>query len=342
MKYNLRLVFILMGLTTMSVCVTYEAEAIKIVQNSVQVDRPLSAELLSGGLSGSSLIKVSTTDQAYVVRFWNMKWAECFPQDFACQVVASDVGYGPKIFFRDGAACLTVIEYIQPETFPEIQLRLQALVDLLKKIHTGPAVPVGLDRAKEIDESIEDVAKLNPQFLDLQLIRKVKEAAYTAIQQNTQLVSCHRDLHPGNLIYSKNRFVAIDYTWGGMADPYTDLATIAIFNCTTLEEEKLLLRLYLGHEPSPEEIARLSLMKLTAQIFYGLEFLKLAPADALKSTSRPNVVVKSYQNFGAHGAAPLSPDDFLKFAVSILNEAIDYSNSKQYTEDLVTIRKSDF
>ena len=308
-------------------------QALKIVQSVLKTNGPCTAELLSGGLSGSELIKVNTSDRAYVVRFWNKKWAEDFPQDLACQVVASDAGYGPRVFFTDEAAYVTVIEYFHPEVFPEIRTRLQALVDLLKRIHTGPPVPMGIDKPTYLDECIEEVEKLNLQLFDLDVIREIKEAVTTAARQNARCLPCHRDLHPGNLIYSQERFVAIDYTWGGMDDPYLDLATLAIFNCTTPEEEHLLLQLYLGHAPSPAEAARLSLMKLSAKLFYGLEFLKLAP------TYRRTTTPKSYKNIEFHSREPLNPANFFEYASSLLGEVVDYSHSEQYVKDLALLQK---
>lgn len=322
----------------MSAYLSKEAEAIHITQTALNTDGPFTAELLAGGLSGSALIKVNTSRQTFVVRFWNRQWATYFPQDFACQIIASDACYGPQLFFANEAACITVIEYIQPETPPEFQIRLPALVDLIKKIHMGPVLPKGLDRSKELDESIEEVRKLNPQFLDLAIIKTIKESVFSLTNHNALSVPCHRDLHPGNLIYNQRRFVAIDYTWSGMDDPYVDLATLAIFNCMNSEEEQLLLQLYLGHAPSPMEVARLSFMKLSAKIFYGLELLKLAPASALSSTT-PNVIPRSYLNFGRHGGTPLSPTDYFACAVSILNEVVDYSYSEQYPKDLALLQK---
>ncbi len=320
----------------MSAYANNETEALKIAQNALKTTEPLTAEVLSGGLSGSALIKVGTADRACIVRFWNVKWAEYFPQDLACQVIASDAGYGPQVFFTDKINRISAMEYFLPEPLPEIQMRLHALVDLVKKIHTGPAFPKGIDKSRDFDETFDEVAKLNPQFFDLEILRAVKEAIFSATQDSASAVPCHRDLHQGNLIYNQNRFVAIDYTWSGMDDPYVDLATVAIFNCKTPEEEHHLLQLYLGRAPSGKEVARLSLMKVLAKIFYGLEFLKLASTASLKAPDRES---KNYMNFGRHGETT-SPPECLEYAISILSEAVDYAQSEQYFKDLLSLKNS--
>ncbi len=316
----------------MPVCASNDTQALELLQKSIEVNGPFTIELLSGGCSGSEVIKVSASNKSYVVRFWNMQWADYFPQDLACQLIASDAGYGPKVYFSDEVQGVTIMDYYFPEALPEIQLRLQALVNLLKKIHAGPAVPKGVDRAVYLDLLIEELKKI--QLFDLEAIRTIKDTVFAATRPTANCVACHRDLHHGNLIYTQGSFLAIDYTWGAMDDPYADLANIAIFNCKTEEEERLLLQLYFGHAPSAKEIARLSLMKLPAKIFYGLEFLGIASASKTNEPITPPAASKAYMDFGRYGGAAPSSTDVLSYAIALLNEVVVYSRSEQYLRDL--------
>jgi hypothetical protein len=152
---------------------------------------------------------------------------------------------------------------------------------------------------------------------------------------------CHRDLHPGNLLYTQGNFLAIDYTWGAMDDPYIDLATIAIFHCETPAEEELLLQLYLGCTPRRIELARLALMKLPAKIFYGLEFLTFASAHLANEKIPLQIKPKSHRNFGQHNGAQLNPFDSLNYAGTLLNEVIEYSRSEQYAKDLEAFQSAE-
>src|SRR5262245_35299315 len=140
------LLYILIGLT-MPLCASKETQALQLLQNSLEVNGPFTIEPLFGGCSGSQIFKVNTPEKSYVVRFWNIQWVDDFPQYFACQLIASDAGYGPKVHFFDESQGITVMDYHYPEVLPAIQMRLQALVDLLIKIHHGPCVPKGINRA---------------------------------------------------------------------------------------------------------------------------------------------------------------------------------------------------
>ena len=263
-----------------------------------------------------------------------MKWAEYFQQDLDCQLIASAAGFGPKVFYSNAVEGVTAMEYVPPEDFPSTSLKLHALVDLLKKIHTGPSMPKGINRAIDLDESIEIIQSINPKLLDLTAIREIKNTVTSLLSANASFVPCHRDLHSGNLIYTQEHFVAIDYTWSGMDDPYVDLATLAIFQCKTPGEKNLLLQLYFDQSPTPKKIARLSLMEALVKIFYSLEFLQIAPLDTLKNKDMQLIASKNYLNFGCNPQVLLDSNDYLEYAASMLCEVINYSNSEQYRKDL--------
>lgn len=205
-----------------------DIQAIKLLQEQLGVNGPFTTQLLAGGLSGSRVVRVNTPEKTYVVRFWNKQWIDYFPQDLECQLIASKAGYGPKVFFYDRNEAITVMEYHLPEALPEKTIKLQALTDLLNKVHSGPVLPKGIDRAVYLDLLIEETQ--GSGFYDFEAIRNIKNTVFSVTRPSADCVPCHRDLHHGNLLYSESNFYSIDYTWGAMDDPFTDLANISIFN----------------------------------------------------------------------------------------------------------------
>lgn len=65
---------------TMPADANNQANALKLLQNSIEAQGPFTTEFLSDGCSGSDIIKVNTLDKSYVVRFWNMQWERTFPK----------------------------------------------------------------------------------------------------------------------------------------------------------------------------------------------------------------------------------------------------------------------
>lgn len=310
---------------------SYEKQAVEIVQQ-IEIDTPYEAATLNPGCSGSHIVKVGE----FVVRFWNMQWVDYFAQDLACALVASKAGYGPRIFYVDEAKGITVMAYHRPEALPEGEERLKGLVALLRKIHEGPLVPKGIDRALYLEQLLTEAAG-NPNYHDLDQLKTIKDEVFQVTKKNTATLPCHRDLHPGNLIYTKGSLLAIDYTWGAMDDPYADLANVAIFHCKDINEERLLLKLYLEREATQAEEARLALMKLPAKMFYGLEFLWLYSQDPQEKLREHECGPRSYLNFGKHGEKT-SPADFLRYGLTLLREVTEFAGSEEYKRALTCTR----
>ena len=114
-----------------------------------------------------------------------------------------------------------------------------------------------------------------------------------------------------------------------MDDLFADLANIAIFHCSTPDEEMLLLQNYFGRMPSEQECARLALMKLPAKMFYGLEFLSLSGPSLLA----PPQTFACYQNFGKHGQVT-EKADFLAYSLTLLNEVREFASCNEYKQAL--------
>jgi hypothetical protein len=335
--FNIITTWFLIG-STMPSSADNDIQATKLLEKQLGAIGPFTTKLLAGGLSGSRVVRVDSPEKTYAVRFWNQQWIDYFPQDLECQLIASTAGYGPKVLFYDRNQAITVMEYLSPKGLPEKKIKLQALADLLNQIHSGPILPKGIDRSIYLDLLIEETE--GSGFYNAETIRSIKNAVFSATRPNAECLPCHRDLHHGNLIYSENSFYSIDYTWGAMDDPFTDLANISIFNCETEEDEHLLLQLYFGRAPTALEMARLSLMKLPIKIFYGLEFLGVGAQNLPKGAIEHQVTPKSYMCFGSHDGTVVSPADFLNYAGAILEEVIIYSSSPQYAKDLEEVSTS--
>lgn len=277
-----------------------------------------SSEVLSGGYSGSTIVRVGD----FVVRFWNMKWKDDFAQDLACQKIAGEAGYGPKVFHYDEEHGITVMEYLKHE---RVESLLESVVELVKRIHEGPQVPAGIDRSKYLDELFQE---FEGKRGELKLLREIKDQVFESVGKKVTKVPCHRDLHFGNLIFNKGRFKAIDYTWGAMDDAYADLAAVALFACKDRADENKLLQLYLQREATSEKKARLSLMKIPTKIFYGLEFLGLSKD---RMYSKPIC----YKDFGKRDVSDTA--ELRGYSNALLNEVLEYAASHQFQDDLHAI-----
>jgi thiamine kinase-like enzyme len=72
---------------------------------------------------------------------------------------------------------------------------------------------------------------------------------------NIPLVPCHCDYQPTNLVISGDKLYVLDWEFAGMNDPFYD---IACYGNAGFDKALSLLECYVGHQPTKEELNRLS------------------------------------------------------------------------------------
>ncbi len=72
--------------------------------------------------------------------------------------------------------------------------------------------------------------------------------------KEVEMVPCHCDYQPTNLVIDGDKLYVLDWEFAGMNDPFYD---IACYGNAGLDKAVALLGAYLGHEPSAEEFGRL-------------------------------------------------------------------------------------
>jgi len=329
-----------------------EKYAKEVVEKALSLSCPLAAKRLTGGLTGAQLFRVTGGAREYVVRVAPMGTSQQqIEQSFANMKVASDGGYGPQVYFTDPARGLVIMEYLPDSAstlaLPELQSErfIGLLVDLLHKIHRGPA----FGAVKDVFELLYDEQQCPVQMVDFLRAKREKDAGASGIPfarleqviqtiKKTSLVRvesvpCHNDLNPGNLRLVGDCFKVIDFDMSGQSNPYFDIATIAIFAWFDQTSENLLLTKYLEHQPTVQEQACLYLMKQVALLFSGLAVLTSVPDHgAHYGTLR----VPAFREFLAQmfaGKIDLGqPEDRLRFAKAMLEQVLANAKTQEFRD----------
>ncbi len=228
---------------------------------------------LQGGLSGASLFVAESHEQKCVIRFFEHLTKTGAQELIAAQKTASDCGYGPQVFWSDAEQQVLVMDFIQAEP-ANPQNTIKDLAALLKKIHSSPLI-IDSDRIwKRTYFVLDKLKKVQQSLISINEIEKCLNNLIEKVSVDFKPTTCHRDLNPGNLIFSKGQYFAVDYDSAGIDDPYIDIAQIALWYCHTPAKETELLAAYLDRTPSDTEMAKLQLFQKIAFLFYGSEFLR--------------------------------------------------------------------
>lgn len=287
---------------------------------------------LKGGMSASMLYKVASKDKSYVIRFIQHRSITARQREINAQTIASERGWGPKLYAADINEGWIIMQYIKPTPFAEIDrvgdAIYKALGQSLRKIHTGPAFEIEKDAVKEVGERLERLHQEDkiPSIINYEILKNIIDS----VQKNHSkvLAPTHRDLNPNNIIFSGYQPFIIDLEDAAQDDPFYDLGTVGIFYIFDAHHEEVFLNAYFNREPTQQEYGYYENMKQVVRIRLGIHFLETAPYEIIKNVS---VVVeplaKLIQDFYNGIIDPANSVDQLKLAVGFLQEAIDHYNA---------------
>lgn len=275
-----------------------EKYAIEIAKKELSLSGNISSQVLKGGSSGAKVFAVTSGSNKYIVRFTQPNTSQEYRKTALYNLkVASDAGYGPKVYFMDSSRGIVITEYLSGTKIQEMDFAkyilnqspadslLQSgklcilLANLLRKIHHGPVFKnTGYDVADWIDETLKNNKfKFSPYIPVAKFEQMMKDIRKAVKPHFISTVPCHNDLNKSNLIITESEIKAIDYDNARQYDPYFDIATVLIeFEINPLHEN-LLLTTYLGRQSSTEEMAKLHLMKQVVRLnifLHNLEKLK--------------------------------------------------------------------
>ncbi len=305
---------------------TAQIQPITALHHAFGPDGDWTVNPLQGGLSGASIfVAEDKENHKYVVRYFDRLPPQESDRLIKNQLAAQEAGYGPKVHWSDSAHSIIVMDFLEPEQPTNVY---QNLALLLRKIHQSPKIGKTGRLWEVITPMIEELKKVDQNLVDMNLVKSTYDSAIEEVTPNLESKTCHRDLNPTNIIFSKGQFYAVDYDSIGIDDPYIDLAQVAIFYCNTVgiitqEAEKEFLTLYLEHAPSDFELNKFEAFKKIASISFAVFFLRMGPTDGWGA--EPELMpFKNYKNLLGQGKINLAdPREKLRFGLILLSEAMD-------------------
>ena len=160
--------------------------------------------------------------------------------EYKIQLLAYEKGIAAKPFLLDTDNDLMICEFLEGK-HKQILSReeIKKIVKVLKKLHTA-----------QIDGEMIILEKLFNVHT-----KEVKEA-FTALEKYPkEMVLCHNDLNPKNMIFSNESLKLIDWEFAGMNDLYFDLACVSVeFDLNVLDEAYLLANYFLMNGWNKEKL----------------------------------------------------------------------------------------
>jgi thiamine kinase-like enzyme len=227
---------------------------------------------LSGGITNQNY-RVEANGEAYVLRIAGANTGLLGidrEREFVCASTAATVGVGPEViaFLPEQPAlvsrfCDGTVLKAEDAARPDVLARI---VNSLKRIHWGPALPGGFCGF----QTCRDYSELAAEHgVDLPTDLKQALEALAKLEQSLgssgPARACHNDLLPANLIDNGAQVWIIDWEYAAMGDPFFDLGNLAENLLLDPAQEAELLRLYWG-ATRPADLRRLRAMRAVSAL----------------------------------------------------------------------------
>ena len=230
---------------------------------------PVDPQPLGGGITNVNFV-VEDAGRKYVVRVGNdipvhqvMRFNE-----LAASRAAEAIGLSPALRHYEPGAL--VIDFVEGRTLTEEDVRnpetLSRIVPLIRRCHQempaavrGPVLMFWVFHViRDYAATLRDGGSRHTDKLDDLLTTSADlERAVGPVD----VVFGHNDLLCGNFIDDGDRIWLIDWDYAGFNSPLFDLGGLASNNGIEGDQERELLRLYFGADPTPDLCRRYEAMK---------------------------------------------------------------------------------
>jgi thiamine kinase-like enzyme len=250
---------------------------------------PLRAEPLPGGLTNLNY-RIHGAPQEYVLRVTGE--AEMLGADreaeYAATVMAGGLGIGPQVLAYLRPEKILITRFIDGLGVPPEQMRTTTMLGqvaaTLQRLHAGPGVSATFS-AFGIVETYRD----NARWLGVALPEAFHWSWERAEEMRVALQAsapepclCHNDLLNANFLLEHGRLLIVDWEYSGMGDPFFDLANFSTNHDLSEDDDRTLLRAYLGRVRE-RDFARVRLLRIMSdfrEAMWGVVQQGLRTTDA--------------------------------------------------------------
>lgn len=309
-----------------------------------------SVAVISGGLSGAGLFRIRMGGIAYVLRIEPPAHNFGDPaRGFVCMRTAAEAFLAPRVRYAEPTDGVVIMDLIAQRfltlDYPgDGRPLIVELAQAVRVLYATPPFPPMVDYMAGMQMVISQQLQsgvLDPSIFG-KLLDRYGELAAVYRTAETDRVSSHNDLNPGNVLYNGTRLWLVDWEASFLADRYVDLAAVAGWFTHDAAGEDLLLRTYFGAPPTPEQQARFTVMRQVNHVFYGMIMLNGAaierPGIRLPDTDLSGQSLSDLRQQLATGDFTLQAwDDRVAYGKARLSEALTGLRGAAYRDAIARL-----
>lgn len=214
-----------------------------------------------GGLSESRLFQINSNNNKYILRLLDeKKEQESRKSEISAHKIGSKLKIAPSLIYSDPLSLVSIMEFIEGRTMNPKDLKdtkiIEKIIANLKKFHNYVDNNNLLKKTK-----LDTIKNLYQSFIERNSVYPTGYTeSYAKLIQDFKkfkrpLLPSHGDLNPGNILITKDdNIYFIDWSEARIDNPLLDIGWLASCSGANLNETKILLKKYLGNEPSISEL----------------------------------------------------------------------------------------
>ena len=254
---------------------------------------------LTAGLSSALIFRIVVKNKPYLLRIITRIDAISDPSKWYVNMeAAAKVGVAPQVWYMGTGDRISITDFIEAEPFPVYKARVK-LAALLRRLHALPPFPFRINYLDSIAGFIEkfQAEKIMPRDEVNEIFKVFSHIKSIYPITDADLVSCHNDLKPENMLFDGERAWLVDWEAAFLNDRYVDLAIVANFVLRNDDDEREFLETYFGHPPTAYQQAKFFLMRQLLHVSYFVAFMLFGgAATRLYRLSEPMPDFDSYHD----------------------------------------------
>jgi hypothetical protein len=199
---------------------------------------------------------------------------------FACTTAAAQAGVAPGVRYSNVDDGILITDLVEAVPFPVAEA-LVRLPGTLQRLHALPPFPKAFNYVTAHNGFIWRLRQtpLVPTDELEEVFTKYERVCAVYPRLDSDLVSCHMDLKPDNIVFDGHRVWLVNWNAAFVNDRYFDLSVAANFVVTDDADESTYLERYFGQPPDAYERARFFLMRQVVHMLSAAVFVMLGSAS---------------------------------------------------------------
>lgn len=294
-----------------------------------QVGSVTSIEPISTGASGASVYAVTTTRGELVLRVSGDRFAAHWAQQLLIMRRAADRGIAPAIAHVDEAA--HAIASVRLQALPlaaalgnptQRDAAIGSIVTQLRTLHAIDTT--GVHERDPIAFAREQYAvqRVRPGFPAwLAVLDPIFDSAAAILARDRRRAVSHNDINPGNVLWDGARAWLVDWEVAGLAHPFYDLATLAMFIRLDDTAAHALLAMQEQRAIDDADRATFAALRRLAALLCGLVFTSMLP-DLNALPNKPPTLLELYGELRAGKLSLQDANGRAAFAAALLRHGV--------------------